>query len=63
MLRLSSLVSASLIILESDADPSHPGKTYVNFKSKEQDASTFCVGKFFLPRYLLTLSDDALTRK
>ena len=41
---LSHLLNAFFKILEFDTVPSHPGKTYVNFKSNVHAASTFCVG-------------------
>lgn len=40
----SCLFNASFMILESDAVPSQPANTYVNFKSNVHAANTFCVG-------------------
>ena len=47
---MSFLLNASFMILESEAVPSHPGNTYVNFNSNVQAANTFCVGYSFLLR-------------
>ena len=40
IISLSSLLKAFLIILEPEAIPSHPGKTYVNLMSKSHAANT-----------------------
>lgn len=62
MIRLSSLVSAFFIILESDAVPSQPLKTYVNLRSKVHAAKTLIIGYSLRPRYRGTFFFDTFTR-
>ena len=58
----SALVKALFITRESEAVPSQPVTTYVNFISNEHAANTFCVAQFFLPQYLGASYEDTLTR-
>jgi hypothetical protein len=57
------LFSAFFRIIESDPVPSHPAKTYVNFKFGVHAASTFIVGISFLPRCLGASLEETLILK
>ena len=46
------LLIASRKILESDAEPSHPGSTYINFISHPQTPKTLVAISHFRVRYL-----------